>query len=78
MENNSVNDDIICMKEARQNLERLIGDASNIDEYINILNSIINYLSTHCNHTLIDDFIDIDHDTTKHIRYCKHCELTFE
>jgi len=43
------------------------------------MKSLVNeYLKEYCKHSIIDDFIDIDPDRSKYIRYCEKCELTFQ
>jgi len=34
-------------------------------------------LKEHCNHTLVNDMIDIDPDKSMHISYCEKCESQF-
>jgi len=40
-----------------------------------LLKKIENVIYKNCEHNWIDDWIDIDPDTSKHIIYCLHCEL---
>jgi len=40
------------------------------------LNNIISEMDK-CNHTIIEDMIDIDPDNSLTIRYCEKCEKTF-
>ena len=48
-------------------------------EKIKKMKSLVNeYLTEYCKHSIIDDFIDIDPDRSKYIRYCEKCELTFQ
>ena len=77
-DNENVTPDIILMSRAKQELERIISNPIDKNEYKDILNSINNYLYKNCNHTIITDHIDIDYETSRNIRYCVHCELTFD
>jgi hypothetical protein len=41
-----------------------------------LLNKINIYIKENCQHSFIDDFIDIDPEKTVKIRYCQFCEYT--
>ena len=43
-----------------------------------INNAIISKLKGVCKHDIVEDDIDIDVDRTMKIKYCKHCECTFD
>ena len=77
-ENYVITPDIILMSRAKQELERIISKPIDENQYKEILNSINVYLHKNCNHTIITDHIDIDYETSRNIRYCVHCELTFD
>lgn len=48
-------------------------------EKIKKIKSLVgDYLTEYCEHSIINDFIDIDLDRSKYIRYCEKCELTFQ
>ena len=42
-----------------------------------IEHNIHNYLHKYCNHDIINDYIDINPDKSKNIKYCNICYLTF-
>jgi len=73
-------DEIKCMVNARDSLERsskFINNYSIINsEYKKIYDLILNYIKTHCNHKIIEDYIDIDIDKTKKIHFCEKCLTT--
>lgn len=46
---------------------------NNINQRINIINTELHKL---CNHEWKEDLIDITPDKSKHIIYCRKCELT--
>ena len=68
-----VSDDIICMKNA---LEELTKSSYKPKEYKEIFNSIIQYLKHNCRHSIVNDDIDIDYgEKSICISYCEHCFL---
>ena len=46
-------------------------------EYKKIIELINNYLNN-CKHKIVEDYIDIDSDTSKRILYCEYCNKTFQ
>lgn len=48
------------------------------EKYEKIKTLVHDYLVEHCDHTIVDDWIDIDPEKSKYIRYCEKCELTFQ
>ena len=46
-------------------------------KFNNIIGSIDKKLKCECNHQYVEDYIDIDPDTSKRITYCSICECTF-
>ena len=42
----------------------------------NLLDKINIYINKNCQHSFIDDFIDIDPERSEKIRYCEICEYT--
>ena len=57
-----VNTNITCLKGELETKQEL-------------LKKIENVIYKNCKHKWIDDWIDIDPDTSKRIIYCLHCEL---
>ena len=47
-------------------------------EFQQIEADIKRYIVKHCNHQIIEDYIDIDPDRGKYIRYCEHCHTSFK
>jgi hypothetical protein len=54
--------------------KNIIIEKNKIKDYIESINNKIKKL---CIHETIDDYIDIDVDTSKNISYCIKCNLTF-
>lgn len=46
------------------------------NDYKQIIDMVNTYLSKHCTHHIITDYIDIDVERGKTIRYCEKCSLT--
>ena len=69
------------MAAARDSLERYadsVNNYSNINsEYKKIYDSILEYIKNHCNHKIVEDYIDIGIDKTKKISFCERCLTTF-
>jgi tRNA A37 threonylcarbamoyladenosine dehydratase len=64
--------------ELKQEYEREIYTLTNILETKKeMLEKIENKLLTKCNHEWIIDYIDVEIEKTDTIKYCKHCELTY-
>jgi hypothetical protein len=74
-------DDIQSMIVARDSLERYsdsVNNYSNINsEYKKIYDLILEYIKTHCNHKVVEDYIDIGIDKTQKICFCERCFTTF-
>jgi len=74
-------DDIQSMVGARDSLERYadsVNNYSNINsEYKKIYDLILEYIKTHCNHKIVEDYIDLGIDESKKIEYCSVCLTTF-
>jgi len=74
-------DDIQAMVSARDSLERYSDSANNFSninsEYRKIYDLILEYIKTRCNHTIVEDYIDIGIDKTKQILFCELCLTTF-
>jgi len=68
--------DIYFMERASATLRSFPKTMQN-EDYKTIIKLMDEYLKTHCNHCIITDLIDIDPDTSKTIRYCGSCNLTF-
>ena len=45
------------------------------EEYKKIMKSVNDYLSKHCIHDIVTDYVDIDPDTSKTIHYCEKCMI---
>lgn len=76
MQEHETNEDILLMAEAKIYIERLATVRRSV-EYQNIVNAVNLYLHTNCEHTnIIEDYIDIDPDTSRRIEYCNDCGLT--
>lgn len=64
--------------ELKQEYEREIYTLTNILETKKeMLEKIEKKLLTKCNHEWIIDYIDVEIEKTDTIKYCKHCELTY-
>jgi hypothetical protein len=48
------------------------------EKYEKIKSLVHDYLIEYCHHIMVDDWIDIDPEKSKYIRYCEKCELTFQ
>ena len=70
-------DDIQCMIVARDSLERNFDSVVINSEYKKIYESILEYIKTHCNHKIVEDYIDIGIDESKKIYFCELCFTTF-
>jgi len=73
------NEDRSYLESAKHILNNLPKDKQNPD-YKNIIHLIEKYLIKHsndCDHSIIDDIIDIDPDRSKMIKYCTLCYKTF-
>jgi hypothetical protein len=70
-------DDIQAMVAARDSLERYSDSAnhfSNINsEYRKIYDLILEYIKTHCDHILTNDYIDTCPENSIKITYCQNC-----
>lgn len=69
-------EDVYFMERASAKLRSLPKSMQN-EDYKTIIKLMDEYLKKHCNHCIITDLIDIDPDTSKTIRYCGFCNLTF-
>lgn len=47
------------------------------DDNIKIINKKNNFLTVHCKHTIVRDYIDITPDIGCNIKYCSKCGKTF-
>ena len=64
--------------ELRQEYDREIQTLTNIlESKKEMLEKIDNTLMSKCNHEWIVDYIDLEIEKTDTIKYCKHCELTY-
>ena len=52
-------------------------DSQKKETYEQIKDLVDNYLRIYCNHTLIEDWIDMDPDRSQCIVYCEKCESSF-
>jgi len=72
------NEDIVLMAEAKIYIERL-ATAHRSVEYQNIVNAVNQYLHINCEHiNIVEDYIDIDPDTSQRIEYCSDCGITLQ
>ena len=69
-------EDIIAMVKCKSSLEGVHVEMQN-EEYKDILTKIIKYIDK-CPHHIVYDYIDINPDYSKTIRYCEYCYKTFE
>ena len=64
------------------NYEYIEDEINDYDKKINNLEEIIKYLNelicNNCEHTFVDDLIDITPDKSQNITYCTICEYTKE
>lgn len=49
-----------------------------IDETEININQLNKFISLHCDHVFIDDYIDINPDRSERITYCSKCQYTKE
>jgi hypothetical protein len=68
-------EDITIITRITQLLETIDTEYRNTD-YKQILQLSYNYLKTYCEHSFIDDYIDIDVECGKNITYCEKCLIT--
>lgn len=73
---------IRAMVSAKQTLEYYVAtvDPSSPagQDYLSAYRQLQQYIEQHCIHEYIYDWIDTDYETSRRIRYCKHCEKTVE
>lgn len=59
-------------------LEKLLNKTYiNKKQHLSVYDLSLVKLQNECNHHIVDDYIDIDVENGKQIRYCEHCEKTF-
>ena len=70
-------DMIEAMERAKLVLKTIQSQDQN-ESYKEVCRSINQFIETHCTHTIMYDLIDINPDVSKTIRYCTHCNKTFD
>ena len=68
---------IQSMTAALRNLE-YVPTSERTVEYQEIYNKIKQFISINCVHKIVSDSIDTDIDSSQPIKYCIHCEQTFD
>lgn len=68
--------DIIAMVKCKSSLEGIPIEMQN-KEYKDILTKVTNYINN-CPHHIVYDYIDINPECSRTIRYCEYCYQTFE
>ena len=71
-----MNEKVHVMVYAKLSLQTIPPEIQDAD-YTKILETIEEYIETHCQHVKVDDLIDIDPDRSKSITYCEVCYKTF-
>ena len=72
-----MNDDVYAMVNAIESIERLnIADRNGLYRQIHQL--MESYLDQFCDHHIVTDLIDITPDRSQTIRYCLHCQKTYD
>jgi len=56
----------------------LLNDPIKKEKYNQIKHLVYQYLLEYCNHTIIEDCIDIDAEKSVHIKYCETCSITIK
>ena len=68
---------IQSMTAALRNLEYVTPSARTV-EYQEICNKIKQFIEINCVHKIVCDSIDTNIDSSQQIKYCIHCEKTFD
>lgn len=74
--------DVKCDNEIFKKYLNMFNDSNTYHEVVNDLETLKLYLETKlldkCNHEWVCDLIDIDAENSKHICYCRICEITMK
>lgn len=66
---------IICYNYVKKQMKDYEKKITEIDTKIN---EIDKFISLHCDHIFVDDYIDINPDRSERITYCSKCQYTLE
>ena len=72
------NDHIERMIIIRNLLQQELPEKKEYSFFLDIVEKVQQYIEVYCQHTIIEDLIDIDPDRSKTIYYCTKCETTFD
>lgn len=72
------NDHIERMIIIRNLLQRELPEKNEYSFFLDIVEKVQQYIEVYCQHTIIEDLIDVDPDRSKTIYYCTKCETTFD